>query len=190
MEKLIRAFMALELDEEIKISLKKIEDHLKKLDLDVKWVNPHNVHLTLKFLGEIPPPKLTSVQEIFPSLFKNFSSFEIEMDRLGVFPKIVHPKIIWVGVSKNAQHIVDLANRIEEQLGYLAIEKENKQFSPHLTIGRLKSSKNQYRLIEEIRNFSISPPLKQRFQSVSLFKSTLTPQGPVYEILQKYEFEK
>jgi RNA 2',3'-cyclic 3'-phosphodiesterase len=183
----LRTFIAVELDKENREALERIEDDLKRLDADVKWVDPQNIHLTLKFLGEIPPKKVRQVQETLPELLKAFSLFEITIATLGAFPKPERPRIIWVGVTQNAHELTRLAHQVEEGLCALSFPKEEKAFSPHATIGRVRSPKNQAQLAEGIKNYSFAP-LTQKISKVILFKSTLTPQGPIYQPLAEVSF--
>lgn len=183
MDKTTRTFIAIELNEEVRNALKKIQEYLKKIDVDVRWVNYKNIHLTLKFLGNLPPKKLRSVMEIFPSLFKDFQPFEINITHLGVFPKPQRPRVIWAGVEKNADYLTAIAIQVENGLCRLGFPKEKRGFSPHLTVGRVRSPKNQALLIPALKEYTFSLELTQTIQQIILFKSTLTSQGPIYESL-------
>ena len=123
MDNKTRTFIAIELTEDIRNALKKIQEHFKKIDVDVRWVNAKNIHLTLKFLGNIPPKKLKSVAEIFPNLCKGFHPLKMSVTHLGVFQKPERPRIIWAGIEKNAEQLIDMAGQVENGLCKLGFPK-------------------------------------------------------------------
>ena len=187
--KFIRTFIAIELNQQIQDTLKDTQNDLQKLDVDARWVKPSNIHLTLKFLGNISPKKLKAIQEIFPEMFKNFSPFDISLAHLGVFPKINRPRIIWAGIEDKDNKVQTLAETAENHLCRLGFPKERKEFSPHVTIARLRSLKNQALPSQRIKEYSFPEGLTQTVRHVILFKSTLTPQGSIYEPLSTAELK-
>ena len=180
----LRTFIGIPLSPAAKEMLRKIQEDLQRFPIFVKWVDSSNIHLTLKFLGEITPQKLKSIQTIFPSLFKNSSSFEITITHLGAFPDVEKPRIIWAGISQNAERLTELAQKIENDLALFGFPKEDQEFTPHLTIGRVRSLKNIETIAHEISGKTI-PPITQTIDTVVLFKSILTSQGPIYEYLSE-----
>jgi 2'-5' RNA ligase len=176
----MRTFIALPLPEEIKNFLANIQDELKPLNLDAKWVEPQNIHLTLKFLGEIKEEKLPLIKKIMDDLCKDTENFKISLSYLGTFPPKGIPRVIWVGIEEGEKQTKDLAQKLEEKLKGIGIPKEKRPFSSHITLARLRSSKNTKSLIEKLNK-------QEKFnkiffaQKINLYKSTLTPQGPIYE---------
>lgn len=183
----LRTFIAVELDDGVKERLREIQQQLQQLEGDVKWVEPGNIHITLRFLGELNPKRLKVVQHQFPTFLQNISSFRIAISGLGAFPNPHKPKVIWAGISDPDGRLSQLAEQIEDGLCRCGIGKDDKEFSPHITIGRTRSFKNLSRLAEAIPPYSISPAIEQIVRRVTLFKSTLTSQGPIYEPLQTLE---
>ena len=112
----MRTFIAIELSGEIKNSLAQIESHLKYSGADVKWVSPDNIHLTLKFLGEISEEKCEKVKAALDEVAKTSAPFEISIKDIGAFPKLEFPRVIWVGLEKGAKESAELSAKIDESL--------------------------------------------------------------------------
>jgi len=189
----MRAFIAIELSDGIRESLARIQSHLKYPEFssrdsaDVKWVEKDNIHLTLKFLGEIAEEKCAKIKSILDEIGKLTKQFEISIKDIGAFPGIDFPRVIWVGLDKGAGESKELANRINEALCKLGFERESRPFAAHLTIGRVRSPKNKEALKEKIASYSLQPTVHspQLISSVALFQSTLTPKGAVYTKLHE-----
>lgn len=185
----MRAFIAIELPKEIKDFLGSLQEELKKSGADVKWVMPRNIHLTLKFLGEIDEQKLNKVKEVLENIAENKNYFSLSLSSLGAFPKIDSPRVIWVGIEAGAQDTIkEIAQELERKIAEAAgIPKEKRPFSSHITLGRLRSSLNMFRLVRELKISASSLENKPGFNvtKFTLFKSTLTLKGPIYEILKE-----
>ena len=186
----MRAFIAIELSEEIKKTLFQVQSHLRYSGADVKWVSEENTHLTLKFLGELSEDKIEKVTSILDNIAKNFKTFEISLKDIGAFPKIEFPKVIWVGLDKGAKESAELAARINEALSKIGFAEETRPFAAHLTIGRVRSAKNKLALKEKLLSYNLPPAAYNPISSITLFKSTLTPQGPVYSKLHAAYFSQ
>ena len=136
----MRTFIAIELSSEIKESLAQAQSHLKYAGADVKWVTPENIHLTLKFLGEIPEEKCENVKAALDEIAKTTASFELSIKDIGAFPNIEFPRVIWIGLDKGAKESTELAAKVDEALSKLGFAKETRPFAAHLTIGRIRSA--------------------------------------------------
>ena len=185
----LRTFIAIELDSSLQLSLQKVQNELKSIPADVSWVRPANIHMTLKFLGEISMKKVKAIIEIFPQIFQDLSPFDIALKGLGVFPTIEHPKVIWVDISKGAEEIKNLAMILENALCRLGFPKERRKFTGHVTIGRVKSLKNLDLLTQAMPNFMFQEPIQQAVSKIVFFKSTLSSQGSIYEPLSAVELK-
>lgn len=184
----MRAFIAIEISEEIRNALRQVQSHLKYAGADVKWVNKDNIHLTLKFLGEIDEKKADEVKSSLDAVAKETRKFEISLKDIGVFPKIDFPRVVWVGLDKGAGESTELAKKVDEELSKIGFQKETRPFASHLTIGRVRSSKNKQALKEKILSMDSPKPTAQSPQpinSVTLFQSTLTPKGSIYTKLHE-----
>lgn len=187
----MRTFIAIELPEETRDLLAKIQSELKAQGADVKWVEPQNIHLTLKFLGEVKEEKLEKVILTLESIAKENIAFSLRISSLGAFPKLDYPRVIWAGIEKGEKEAKQIAKGLEEKLQKLDIPKEERAFSAHITLGRTRSTQGREKLIpvlkrlaDKLPNENLSP-LEFLVTRITLFKSTLTPKGPLYEFLKE-----
>ena len=180
MTEAIRTFIAIELNEEMRSELSSLQSALKKSEADVKWVAPESIHLTLKFLGSIDEEKIKKMQNILSDIVKNFKPFFLSLKDMGAFPKLNYPRVIWVGVDEGKTEVSKLAKELEDGLEKIGISKEGKEFHPHITLGRVKSQKNKDKLSHVIETTKFEPKSKIDVNHLTLFKSQLTPQGPIY----------
>lgn len=190
----MRAFIAIEISDEIKEALGRVEAHLKYAGADVKWVRPENIHLTLKFLGEISEEKTAEVKAVLDLIAGSTVPFEVTIKDVGAFPNIEGPRVIWVDLEKGVAQVIALAGAIDEALAKIGFTKDNRPFSPHLTIGRVRSSHNKSKLADKVSsttsNSDLADVSAHQIKSVILFRSTLTPQGPIYTKLHEAQFRQ
>ncbi|NIM44435.1 MAG: RNA 2',3'-cyclic phosphodiesterase, partial [Nitrososphaeria archaeon] len=136
---LIRSFIAIELPEEIRLELARLEDSLKSGGISfVKWVNPLGIHLTLKFLGNVAPAMVAKITTAMAEVAGGRTPFRLEVGRLGIFPNIRQPRLAWVGVEGEVDKLAKLQRQIDASLSLLGFPKEQRPFTPHLTLGRLR----------------------------------------------------
>lgn len=182
----MRAFIAIELSEELRSTLAQVQSHLKYSGADVKWVEKDNIHLTLKFLGEINEEKCEKVKSILDEICSSIKPFEISLKDIGAFPTIDYPRVIWVGLDNGAEGSKGLAEKIDDELSKIGSQKETRPFAAHLTIGRVRSPKNKEALKQKLSTLNLQPSTKtQLINSVILFQSKLTPKGPIYTKLHE-----
>lgn len=184
----MRTFIAIELSREIKEYLSRLQEKLKLAQADVKWVVPENIHLTLKFLDEIDDKTKDNVTRIMEDISKDKSPFYLNIASIGAFPRIESPRIIWVGIDKGDAEVKAIAKELEEKLSGIGIPAEDRPFSSHITIGRMRSSKNRQNLakiMESLKTKLVEVITELRVEKITLFKSTLTPRGPIYEVLKE-----
>lgn len=181
----IRAFLAIELDDDLKPKINKIVREFKKIDTKIKYVELQNLHLTLKFFGDIDTNGLDVLKDAISRVVSEFEPFNIKIKGCGAFPNSNRIKVIWVGIEDDAV-VKDLHDRLDKEFTKLGFDKDRK-FSTHLTIGRMKSGKNKAMVkstIEEFGEFEIG---EMQVSSISLKKSTLTPAGPIYDDVEIFE---
>ena len=181
----MRSFSAIELPEKIRTILSNIQDELKQARADVKWIKPENIHLTLKFLGEIEEDLVEKIRPILEGITQRNSSFSLQLSNLGAFPKLQYPRVIWIGVT-NDQAVIGIAQDLEKQMIKIGLPAESRQFSSHITLGRVRSAQNRKALVERLEFLnkkSVSGQSQFKVLSLTFFKSTLTPQGPIYEAI-------
>jgi 2'-5' RNA ligase len=187
----IRAFIAIELPSAIKVTLKNLETRLKQPALDpVKWVEPDNIHLTLKFLGNIMTSQVPTVTSAMKSASQTISPFELQIANLGVFPNIKRVQVIWVGLKGEIETLATLQKYVDSELQKLGHSPDIRTFSPHLTLGRVRdtahSSKKEAlgRLITATKIDS-APVFTVR--CLNLMQSRLSASAPQYTCLESIE---
>ncbi|MGB2698026.1 MAG: RNA 2',3'-cyclic phosphodiesterase [Candidatus Zixiibacteriota bacterium] len=180
----MRTFIAVELPPEVKRKIEEVQAPLKKTDTYVSWVKPGNVHLTLKFLGEVEEERIEDVFSGTERALKGSKAFKLSLKDLGCFPNLRRPRVVWLGVDKGKDELSQIQREIEEELSKLKFPKEQRPFSAHLTIGRVKSPKNIEKLISliETTNFQTEEVV---VDEVVVMRSQLHPQGAIYTPLKK-----
>jgi len=180
----MRAFIAIELPEDIRSALAALQEKLKTSGADVKWVEPQNIHLTLKFLGEIGDELKNKVCEALSCVAADNPPFAATINLIGGFPNIDYPRVIWVGIAEGDTQVKKIARELEDRLSKLGIAKEEHHFSSHITIGRVRSPsarKNLARSISGQAEYLSKENLVFDISKLTLFKSSLSPKGPLYE---------
>jgi 2'-5' RNA ligase len=175
----LRSFIAIELPREIKENIDKGTEGLKSTGADVKWVKADNLHLTLKFLGNTPERYLHNIKDRLESVAKLHNKFDIRISGVGVFPNTKNLRVVWIGI-KDSEMILKLQRDIDESLKEFGFEIEDREFKPHLTIGRVRSHKNKDILIKELATLKTVDFGKIEVKSIALMKSELKPTGAEY----------
>ncbi|MBI5048749.1 MAG: RNA 2',3'-cyclic phosphodiesterase [Deltaproteobacteria bacterium] len=184
-DKIIRAFIAIELPAKISEELNRVQKELKDGVNKVTWIKTGNVHLTIKFLGDIEAKKVNSIEQVLESVACKSHVFNITIKRTGVFPSMDSPRIIWVGVEENGANLAQLYNNLEDSLTTLGFEKEERTFKPHLTMGRIKFLKDKKLLKQRLEKNADINLGQFAVDSLYLFESKLTPEGAVYTKLKE-----
>ena len=182
----IRSFIALDLSDEAQEELARIIKELKRSDANVKWVRPESIHLTFKFLGYIREEQIDPISKRIEKIAGEASPFDINLDRIGVFPGWKRPRVIWVGTAGYTDKMKSLAKRIEDEMAEEGFEKEERDFKAHLTVGRVRSLKGKERLEKEAHSVEVKPA-KSHISKIILYESKLTPEGAVYTPLASYD---
>ncbi len=176
----MRLFIAIEI-KQIPNILSLIND-IKQINADVKLVEPENIHLTLAFLGEIEDSKLSKIEDSM-NLVK-FSKFNIVLRGTGAFPSISRPRVVWIGIEKGFNYMKDIRTQLVNNLKANGIRPEDeKEFVPHITIGRVKGPRNLSELSNVIIKNANELYGEMEVNEIKLFKSTLTPRGPIYDVI-------
>ncbi|HHY38163.1 MAG TPA: RNA 2',3'-cyclic phosphodiesterase [Clostridia bacterium] len=182
----LRTFVAVSLDKECSMGLSRILDELVVSGADFRWVSEDNLHITLKFLGNITADKIIEVENVLAASLEGQKGFEICLEGIGGFPKVNRPKVIWIGVKEGAARLSELARTVDKALSRIGIKREHKGFVPHVTLGRMRSPEGLGALVSKISTFEWNEPLRSRVESVLLMKSTLTPKGAKYSVLRTF----
>mgnify|MGYP001202575620 CR=1 FL=1 len=172
-----RGFIAIDIESNKKLI--EFENEVKKTGTDLKLVEPKNVHITLKFLGDIEETLADELEKIIINAVKEMKSFDIQLKGTGVFPNNNYIKVVWLGIQ-NSKPIAEIAQRIDEQTSKIGFEKERRSFSPHLTISRVKTVKNKDQLLQVLEKYRDVEFADIKVDNIKLKKSELTPNGPIY----------
>ncbi|MEK7275219.1 MAG: RNA 2',3'-cyclic phosphodiesterase, partial [Candidatus Desantisbacteria bacterium] len=158
MEELIRTFIAIPINDDLKDGLKQVQENLRLAGADVKWTAPEGMHLTLKFLGNVKVSQINGICKAVSEIAGNFLPFSISLSSTGAFPNVNCPQIIWVGIGEGKEIICEINHKTEDRLAMLGF-KRDKKFSPHLTIGRMRGLKGFAELTKRI--ITIETPVKR-----------------------------
>lgn len=185
----VRVFIAVDIEEPLVLSvLERIKDSLASTGTPMKPVETQNIHLTLRFIGEIPRHR---VDEIIEEVLKpiRMERFKIRLHGLGAFPSPTRPRVVWVGVSEGADKLTGIRDFIEDRLRRLGFPPEKDRFVPHITLARIKGSRNIHALSRIILEYSDIDVGEVQVDSIRLKKSTLTRAGPIYETLWEVKLD-
>jgi len=180
----IRSFIAIELPHNVKGGLAQLRSQLEQAEHPfVKWVAPEGIHLTLKFLGNVPLKQVAEITKAMEEATKGISAFHLEISGLGGFPNLKQPRVLWVGIKGEIDKLVSLQQNIDWALSPLGFAKEERPFVPHLTLARLRegaspAGKKSFGELVMSTSFEISYPFD--VGAVSLMRSQLTPVGAIY----------
>jgi len=180
----VRTFVAVEMPENIRRQFGEVESRLMKADAHVKWVEPHHIHITMKFLGEIDEDRLVDVFRGVEEGVRGLGPFEASLAGLGAFPNLKRPRVVWVGVDRGKDLLATLQKKVEDSICRFGFPKEDRSFSPHLTIGRVKSPRGLPELVEAIMGTHFET-VSFGVKEVVVMESTLTSAGPIYSPLRK-----
>ncbi len=181
----VRCFLAFDIEDDKALrKLTIFQRLLVNTGAPLKIVKPENIHITMKFLGNISYDLIKKISNKFQEI--TFVSFNAELKGIGVFPKISRPRVIWVGINNGSEALEKIFDQIEPILKKLGFRSDFQEFSPHLTIARVKSSKNKEQLINFVKNNSNYNIGKIKIKSLKLKKSDLSPNGPIYTTLKQF----
>ncbi len=183
---LIRSFVAVELNnEQVLQNIIDVQQTILRTGTELKLVEPHNIHITLRFLGEISQERMQEIIEQMRNI--RFSAFRAEFKGIGVFPGPHRPSVVWVGIDKGAKELSQIFETLEHRLRAIRVESDRRGFTPHLTIARVKSGRNRDELIRLVSELQEKQFGAIDVDNIVLKKSNLTPSGPIYTDLHKLE---
>ncbi len=188
----MRCFMAIDIDDQIRTGLSNLRDELRsKVDVrkgDVKWVRPELTHLTLKFLGEIKDEQIVEVCNITKDVASRHRRFELDIESVSHFGGR-RARIMWIGTGQGSDELLQLQEDLERQLDLAGWPKDARKFSAHLTLCRIRNSKAGIALGQISRQYQDYKLGAMPADSVTVYQSELTPQGPIYTTLGNYKLQ-
>ena len=183
----IRSFIAIELSEEVREGLTRLRKELERDEHKfVKWVDPGGIHLTLKFLGNIPSKRVTEITEAMEEAAKGISPFHLEISGLGAFPSLRQARVLWVGIGGEVDKLSRVQQNIDSALAALGFTKEERSFVPHLTLARIRqgASPLERRSFGELVGSTIfEDKYHIKVEAINLMRSQLTPAGAIHTCL-------
>lgn len=184
----MRAFIAIDINDNVRQKLVEAQEKIEKTkSAKIKFVEPENLHLTLKFLGEITEEQAEEIKRVLEIVAKKHKKHSVRVKGIGVFPNYNYVRVIWAGVE-NDEEIKKIAKEIDNALFKLGFKRE-KDFVSHITIGRVKFVKDKVELMLALKELSNEEFGEFEVSAIELKKSTLTPKGPIYETLARFELE-
>jgi 2'-5' RNA ligase len=185
----MRTFVAIDLESEVKKNLSEFIQKLDSFNPNIRWVKEQGMHLTLKFIGEITENKSNDIRSILMDLSSRQKRFPLKLVGAGTFPpRSKHPRILWVGIAES-QKLMSIQDEVESLLEKVSISREKRRFFPHLTLGRVKSSHNIARVLEELSENKDTEFGSMEVDELTFFKSTLKPTGAEYSVLAKIQLQ-
>jgi 2'-5' RNA ligase len=186
----LRLFIAIEIEKKIKERILEFFNHLKETDTYIRWVAYENLHVTVKFIGEVDPTILPPLVKSLKSVASHFKPFRIQIENVAVFPTARKPRILFVGLGDKENNLVNIFEEIETQIEEFGIKRELRRYVGHITIGRIKSQKNIHKLFELLPSCSDRFFGQETVNHFSLKQSELTPKGPIYSTLNRFTLYK
>lgn len=181
----IRAFVAVKLGPEVESAVAAFQKRLRRLVQGVAWTNPDNFHLTLRFLGSnVPADPLRAIEEGLEAIAQSTRSFTVEVCGAGAFPSLGRPRVIWVGLQES--ELQALADKVEALAVAAGLPPEERPFSPHLTLGRVRVPVRSPALQKELEEAAGLSFGHSTIAEVTLFQSLLSPRGASYRALASY----
>ena len=183
----IRSFIAVELPDELRLALTRLQERLKSgARTSVKWVDPHGIHLTLKFLGNIGTDMVGEITGVLEESARGISPFRLEAKGLGAFPSLKRAQVVWVGLTGELDRLKQLQQRIESNLSPLGFVPESRPFTPHLTLARLRDrvTPEERRSVGElVAGTHLETAYSLDVDSIHLMRSQLSRECAVYSRL-------
>lgn len=181
----LRAFVALGLPKAVAPLLGDLQEGLKRHRFAIRWVRPGGIHLTLKFLGDIPAAGIPDIVAALGKAAAGMAPLTLGVKGVGVFPGIKRPRVLWAGLCGETAGLMALQQAVEASLADAGVARDKRPFKSHLTIGRVKGHVPPTRLAEALQAFSIFRSDDFSADAVTLFKSDLQPGGAVYTCLKR-----
>jgi 2'-5' RNA ligase len=177
---MLRAFVAVEMSEPVRSALQDVQAGLKQIKVRARWVRPENIHLTLKFLGNIPAGHVPSIGQALMEAARPHGPLSLTAAGMGVFPGLRRPRVIWVGLADRTDALGRLQRDIDARLAALGFPREAKRFRGHVTIGRFAESGSPGPVADALDRYRTQVVGALAVHEVVLFRSDLRPEGPVY----------
>jgi RNA 2',3'-cyclic 3'-phosphodiesterase len=185
----MRTFIAIDTPQPIKDRISEIQSELRKSGADVKWEGQNKFHITIKFLGEVQESMIDNVISSLRNVSTNFSPFSLQYADLGSFPNFKNPKVIWIGCKDISLSLLKIRQSLDKDLQKLGFDTEEREFHPHITLGRVRSDNQIKDLIPIIENLKFESEVTE-CREILVLKSILKSSGSEYSLLQSVILKK
>ena len=182
----MRCFLALAIPDDVRAPLIKVQEALRRAEADVKWVEEENLHLSLKFLGDVGEEQIGTLKGLLTIEAARWPAMRLTYGGVGVFPDHGPPRTLWVGATGDLEKVAGLAAALERAAEQVGVPREGRPFVAHLTIGRVKSGRNVQRLQAAVGNQRQVPLGGDTVREFGLYRSTITSDGPIYDVLARF----
>ncbi|MEN6371249.1 MAG: RNA 2',3'-cyclic phosphodiesterase [Armatimonadota bacterium] len=181
----IRTFVAVLISDSLKRRISSVQEEFIKVAPAVKWVANENYHITIKFLGGVKSDRIKAISQAIEEAVRYIEPFDVELGGAGAFPNPGRPKTVWVGVTSGSEMLAKIAGRVDDALEKLGFEKETRPFKSHITIGRVKDSRDAKELGPVLESAKTGRLGSFKVESVAVMKSDLRREGPVYSVIRE-----
>jgi len=181
----MRAFVAVELSDDIRNALGEVISKMGRFDLPVKWVEPANLHLTLKFLGEVDEESAPAVARAMREAARSAAPFDLRLTRAGAFPSLARPRVLFIEADDDPPVTEELARRLDDAMSQLGVPREVRPFRKHVTLGRVRRPAPLGLAADELRSLASKGFGPMKVGQIVLMRSQLTPSGPIYEAVER-----
>ena len=179
----MRAFVAVDLPAHVRSALAELQQDLARSNADVKWVEPPNLHVTLKFLDEITDDERRTIEAMLRRIAEQEEPFTLGVREPGAFPSASAPRVLWVGLAEGRERVQRMAEAIEREGAAIPLPREARPFAAHVTLGRMRSPRHRQALAQRLRDTAWRAPDPWRVTTLTLYQSVLGSGGPRYTVL-------
>lgn len=188
-QKPVRTFVAVVLPQDVKQAIGSVESQFRKSAPRVRWVSPENLHITLKFLGNVDADRLSDVEAAVREAVKGLKPFRLEFRGAGAFPNQKKPRVIWIGIEGEVSLLSEAAERVDKALVDIGFEAEDRPFRGHVTIGRCRDIRDGAGVSDALRDVGALELGSMNVDRVIVMKSDLRPEGPIYSEIAEIKIE-
>jgi RNA 2',3'-cyclic 3'-phosphodiesterase len=185
----MRLFIAIEIPDEIRSGLMEAQRRLKGSGVEASWPRPEGIHLTLKFMGDVPEEKIAEILKELRQAVEGTAPFRLEVGGVGAFPGLKNARVAWIGLSGETESLARLQVAVEHAMVRIGMAREDRKFTPHLTLGRIKYIRSRDKWLEAVEEVKDIKLAGFDVVSISLMKSELKPSGAVYAEMGRIELQ-
>lgn len=186
----MRTFIALDVPEEIRDLAVSIRRSINTYEEGFRWVGRSNIHMTLKFLGEISKTQISRTESDLNSVCSETPAIQCHTGGISSFPDIENPKNVWISVIPDSDRLSDLKRRTDDGLSWIECQKGEHRFVPHITIARIRPDAARKKVSDTIKSVPDIAPVPFFLETVTLYKSELTPSGAIHTPIKSYSLKR